>query len=38
MVAVDNEAGRATLEERVNGVHLAKEDPEDPEEDLEKLF
>ena len=38
MVAVDNEAGQATLEERVNEVHLAKEDPEDPEEDLEKLL
>lgn len=38
MVAVDNEAGQATLEEQVNEVHLAKEDPEDPEEDLEKLL
>ena len=38
MVAVDNEAGQATLEERVNEVHLAKEDPEDTEEDLGKLL
>ena len=38
MVAVDNEAGQVTLEERVNEVHLAKEDPEDTEEDLEKLL
>ena len=38
MVAVDNEAGQVTLEERVNEVRLAKEDPEDPEEDLEKLL
>ena len=38
VVAVDNEAGQVTLEERVNEVHLAKEDPEDTEEDLEKLL
>ena len=38
MVAVDNEAGQAILEERVNEVHLAKEDPEDLEEDPEKLL
>lgn len=38
MVAVDSEAGQATLEGRVNEVHLAKGDPEDPEEDLGKLL